>query len=685
LSPQNKCSTNEIQQEEEESVIDFEPITSLVYTTVTKKNLISEESPRNRIVTPRLLSPRNEEQALKKFPEGIQIQSDDEETYNQESETLGQNKSSLNGSSNSKANQQRRVEISFKASLNMKSSSRVFHFLCSAFYLTILALIIAQIVIIITLDENTTTLRIRKDILRNAQLRNFLSVNLEGLVRIIWDFNAGTITAQDYAPLAAGDAAFRARTRTYLQQLVEANQGLLSNVGSFDQNVNDMLFQPDIRIYDTYFNEPVQSYQEFNTFQAAGRITDAVLAFLNYNGSVTSEGNSLAQFIYRNTLNDMILKNEEIVMLLGQTLAKQHKKALGTVENYRTAALVILSFSILVVLGLLWRATQKQERNLSAFCRLNAQKLSIVCKRCKDFKEMIENDKVFDVEARHNNPYQSMKFNARKEKRETPKDPNTKGLYKNLKIQILKLSMMILVLYGIIFTNYGLAHKSVNAFQSANLQIGMIDYLQVQTVLAVQTFRELISTNNTALICNQNSTGQLPLQINTMRTLRTLFFQSLLNSGIIEDNTEIHQLLLGDACKALDNSVTAQCLSLKAQGKKTGLIYLLTDLENEITDDLQGYLASNKSASVLANMKTKSFQTTSPVYIIASRSQAAVGDILNQRLEDKLSSTRRRRNISLGIFVSLLLVVSLFGWIFLLRELKKCSQSFQERAEAVAS
>ncbi|RZM12663.1 MAG: hypothetical protein EOO88_45395, partial [Pedobacter sp.] len=113
------------------------------------------------------------------------------------------------------------------------------------FAVMLLLLLISEIVFLNTVDKNTQELKVKKDILRNFQLRSYLSICIEGFIRDMWEIMIGGLALGDLDNFPPGIQIYFAMTASLLQQLVDANMNLRQDTTLLPDNLKGLLYSPN--------------------------------------------------------------------------------------------------------------------------------------------------------------------------------------------------------------------------------------------------------------------------------------------------------------------------------------------------------------------------------------------------------------------------------------------------------
>jgi len=681
-----KIMTEEM-EEKQEGWIDFEPLTTQRLTInspqlTTQRGLLSSErepietsgeSPFKRLaqrrMSKKLATIVRTMYKEKKYKEQKQknVKPDEDDEV--------QRKKSINHNSFSRAAQQKKISQLYQRALDAHFTPKPFYGLAIFFYLVLAIILIFRLVIKFELDSITADIKLKKDILTNAQLRNYSLILIQGIIRCYWDVNTGS-----FDPTALGVVAFfllnfQQITLSSITYVSTANHDLMISTTHLDKSTQDFLFQKDVSIYQTYFDTSVQVSTKLNTFQATDMVIEKSLNLVNFNGALTPETSSESNFIFRNSLNDLVVKNEDISTLILNSLEIQRT----SFETIITSCFVVVIFLVSLVILIFgishWRELKNEEYNLTACCRLSHERVTKTLNKFLLLANMIENQTPLHITPF--TPPQKQETEKHKAKKEHSKTPNSKGLHRKYVLSMFKILFLMVMVLALNISTLIFNLHFLRSFQQKQDQLYFANRIEARVSLAISTYRELLTTNNLAQVENEPAEDELAKLIEEMVTIKNTAFDYLVTDGS-QLSLELANVLLGDPCQILGEPVYIQlCESSKSLGKKPGMIYLMNDLENSLREKLQDYQASNKTTESLRSIKEQDFGMISLVYIVINAEGELLSSILNKNFESDVNSTH---GIRLFLFVLLIVttgIVAIFSWVFVFRKMKQSIACFK--------
>jgi len=598
-----------------------------------------------------------------------------------QSEKQTEKVSSWNESPSRASSQKRHLANLYKKSLEYKYYPKIFKGLTALLYLSLFAFLLSQILMRVIVNDNVNDFKAQKDILRNFQKRNFFLITSEGLIRFLFDVQVGNFNITGVPAFANGVGNWVTISKYFMKGLNEANKQLLTNAGQFDDEINNLLFTKDIPLYYTYFNEYPQSFTQETSFGAVDRIYSAMIQVRSYEGTDAEPIKETAQFVFRNSLNDVIVKNQAISAIISGSLKGQRNKISRSVEYY-CITMIVIEFVIFVVLAFyLWKQYVKETKNLSAFCRVNNQKVNEVLKNCISFKEMVEEQKSFSAgisSLAGGNSHKKGKTEEEPAKREANKSPEHTGLRRKYYIYSGIYFVFVSALIGLGVLGAYMTSGLLTAFKKEQDQIYFIDYMRTRIVLSLQAARELLATNNTAMIENRSAYDEYYYLLDELKTVKSQIYEKLLNDETIDKLPDVKTMLLGDACSLITEPVAqVYCTLMRKQDAETGLVYVLAKYEGILNDYLNAYEASDKSASALADVQKTVYTTVTGPYGVLIYGAITLSDMIDDRLEVQIKANKNDQEFFF-VYCSILCggIAGLL-WVWILRKLKEGINQFK--------
>jgi len=134
------------------------------------------------------------------------------------------NEGSVAASQLTKGSKKDRLSIIYVTALTQKHYPKILNALIYFFYFGLLALLVAQFILKISVDNNISLLSAKKNILRNAQLSNFDIVQCAGAFRILENLESGRLTSAELGAFelaASGYIDFISQAFSALSQSVQ--------------------------------------------------------------------------------------------------------------------------------------------------------------------------------------------------------------------------------------------------------------------------------------------------------------------------------------------------------------------------------------------------------------------------------------------------------------------------------
>ena len=679
--------------EKEQGWIDFEPLTSrkkvqtlLIKSeeeTYTDSRKTQEEGGTSRFLTG---FPAETERKPLFVDTAKKSKRKIEHKYQEKDGQYSKKDSSWYESRSKESSKKKKLARIFVLSLESKHDSKVFKGLNILLYLALLAFLASQFIIMAVVKDNLDSFKAQKNVLRTFQLRNFFLISLEGTVRVLYDVGTGAFNTSGIRSFARGTAIYKALGQQYLTNLTEMNQKLLLNGNLLNEEISSLLFRKDIPIYYTYFGESPQSYIEENTFGGIDRIITAGVTVVNYNGTNLARIKDPAQFVFRNSLDDILVKSQGISDTITSFLNDQRDQITKRVTEYFIIELVLMILLLCVFVLALWKQYKKEAKNLSALCRVSTQKIDDMLREFTKFKEIIEDQKsmsstVHQIMEMNNVKTEQHNQQQQQFTREATKDPHHRGFHRNYYIFIASYFIFLAALVGLVSIGVTLTTELLESFKSEQVQIYLLDYMRTRAALSRQAARELTATNNTGKIENKYPYDEFSYLVDELKNVKSEVYTKLLNEETVNKIHAVKTVLLGDACGILDTSNSSIssffCQILKDTGKQTGLVYLLGEYEDALITALNDYKVSDKTAKSLQNLQRNLYNLLPSYFNILTNAALALSDLIDAQLEKQLQENEKDKSDYLIACSLVSVVIGGLMWIFILRKLKEGVNQFK--------
>ena len=581
------------------------------------------------------------------------------------------NPTSLTGSRSSNLSHRKKLSNIFKKSLETPYISKLAKVLLLVFYLALAILIGSQIALSMSTKASSSELEIKKDFLRNFQSRNYLTSSIAGIVRTVIAYDTHELDFSKSLIVSMAPMQYvKYSLLTLFTGLSDLNKYLVLNAKDIDQDTRSLLFKENIPIYDTYFTDAVQTYQNLSTIQATDKVIETGLAFLDAGNSTEPQANQQALFLLRNGLNDLVIRNQKIADVLNDLFISQRKTIENIIWIYLRFLLAIFGAILIVFAFIIQKQYIKEKKNLLALSQLSNKQIDYILKECLKFKEDIEDQKSLIERALNLKTGEDKRGGF--ERKRVNQAPSLKGIKRKYYVYLGKFLIVIALLTGLVVVSSSISKNVIDNFKDEQDQIKFIDRLKTISTLSMQTYSELISTNNVAMVENRSALKELQYLLTEIQTARSDIYGTLLTTEVIKDGPITETYLLGEACEILDSPYYyLSCLILKTSGKKTGLVYLLSELEDILTGKVQDFEASDKSKASLVEIKMDDYDLMSSIFTILVGGLDNLANLINDRLNVEIDRSHRVIIFILVFFCAFGVVVGLLGWIFLLKEIKE--------------
>jgi len=300
-----------------------------------------------------------------------------------------------------------------------------------------------------------------------------------------------------------------------------------------------------------------------------------------------------------------------------------------------------------------------------------------------EFKKLIQsakpNPRFFDDDIIDNNSKTAKKEITNKE---VLKNPKTNGIATKYLIHLAKIAFCLIILIGMIVWNVLADKKSVNSFQKTQAQIYFTDSLKVRAYLSETVSQELLSAPPYALVENIPLETWVEDSLEEIPGLRAEAQDIYLNEDGSYD-PQIENIMYVDGCSPLPVDSFYFCAVLQSKGIKTGLIYLLTYLEQAIQDRLEKYQSSDGSEQALRDIEALHFEYALSLTMVTTAQCTLIREIISNKLNISIIDSHNERKVNLGIFTGVLLLVALFVWYQSLNSLRNTFNDFKNVLRAL--
>ena len=587
-------------------------------------------------------------------------------------------------SQKSKSSQMRKVSNALKLALTTKYYPRIFYLACFLLYVCLIAVFATQINLKVTLDRTIESLTVKKDILSNAQLRNYNLLFSQSLVRMLYNLYTGSLVPSDLGMIGDYIPMFAGLLQEALDELSTASQDIFTRSNNLDTFDRDLLFQKDVRMYDTYFDVPEQEqvFLNFTSFQATSLIVETGLTVANAYPNFGKVKNQINYF-FRNSLNDLLLKNEDISEVFYHSLDNQRKNIEEIADGYMIAESVILAVVTIVFIVMIWKQYYREKTNMYSFIKLNTRGIQEVMKSFTHFKNILEREKVFNEDTERSKSHLgSQKSNVKNHakgltKKEALKMPKHSGLRRKYYAYTIALIIFMLTVICLVIMNSMTDKNSMDFFQSKQNQLYFIERMKSRIYGDRSGSQEMLATNDTAEVMGLKSSQALQAQIDDLSSMRVRAMTIFMDEDTSYD-PRIQQILFSDGCTLLGADGATFCMILRLEGARNNLINLLDVLEQNLVTISQTYATSDKSAASIKILQTDDYLLQTAAGITLQAQCEYISAVLNESFKESLTSAAEERDTILIVFSVCLIILCFLLWIYILKNLREADNNFKK-------
>jgi len=534
------------------------------------------------------------------------------------------------------------------------------------FYLVTVALLVFDQV---TTSKNLSKLQANVEVQKFSTQKLYLIIEIDRRARIINLMQRGLI------PKARLDATDDIPLN--LDEMLESSDYLSQNNTEIRLSVNKIDSSQRQRFYD---NIPVKERGDpsvvryMNSFDASTEIINSVIQLYNLLPDSPAYDDIDLQFILGNSLNDLVVKNEEVAMIL----LDDNKLSLRDVQNTILISLIVI---IVITFGLFFMVARseikfirRKRTFLDTFFRIKdaeiEENLYIVNAFYVSLIESDREDLFMQKVADNNLEMSQRKIEVAKNVRDfKAKSANSKGLdsrtYINLGLAfgfMLSFILLFCILFISFFNHKDLINKLM--LRTVNTNINLFQF-----GLVFASLYEYVSEDGTTEI-RDVSIGEEWENLYTELTGSVDFFNAF-NDETSSNNDQILLLLNGDLCPLL---YTDRACSTEISGiGKRGILSINGFILKALRETKDFYDSSDKSTAAKTNaLCISDFIATEIAYpIYMTRSYAELDSLLNAEFSSEIDNfSNNALEISI-IGAVTLLILMYFLWIKIISRMEK--------------
>lgn len=586
---------------------------------------------------------------------------------------------SIGSSQTQSSSNMENISKAYNSALSSKYYPRYFKAVFALFILTIVVLLAVRISFLIIILNNRLTLTDRKDIVINAETKNYYLTNAQQLARSLWNFKIGD---PDVATDTLGDLKFLLQTA--IDELADANDAIRIATSNLSPNDRVSLFLPDVTMYDNYFDNPDQTSITVTNFQA----TEVIIAVLDKiildpSADVT-DSSDLYDFIYRNAVNDLLVTSQDSATVYWKTLTDLSNQDRNLeISRFVLSIVVAIGLSLIFTLVVLYQY-RREVQMMEAFIRLRSLEVETVQQRLTGLQSILQNEHYWKEETLE---YQTYSYKAaflkdQEAKRKSAagmktKKKNSKAVARKYQFHLLQILVGLAILISLYISTFVQGVSVNRALQTQLEQLNYSKWMMGRIYLTFSSLVELIVTNDLAQLANQPASVTLETSFENL-----VGIQNTINSGYFEKITgdydpQIQNLLFGQACDYLTGFSLANCLAVQNDGRKLNYVTLLSNFLYYSVLIQKEYLASDKTQSTRHSIRLETYQTPFQNLIALNDLNKLISSRLKNNFEAHILSANRKSIAYLITLTSVLLIIIFLLWKTVYLKIRELDNEFK--------
>ena len=571
-----------------------------------------------------------------------------------------------------------KLEKLFDQAVNLPLNPFIYRFLKVGTYNAALIVIGLLIYVAVLVNSGFNSLESSKEILLIAEMRNRYLVDMNGVLSFFLGQVSGWFTLEELS-WTLSVPTLVSYSYAGVNNLNDANLKLLAVTDSLTEEDHKLLFEKDVRIFDTYYDSPIQTWTTMTNFQACNLMVENTLKALPVIQDNPTESIPYIRFALRNLLNDLILKDTQITNTFLALIQERKRNSLGTLDVFFGTLIVMAIISVFLYGFLFYHRYKNEKNNLSAYTKLSKSAVRNVLHNLTAFQAMMDENRSFEGTLKKKqipDHLTNVQVKSRQEDSEKRGALNYKGLAKPFLWISGRMAGIYLVLIALLsYDLFKLRNSFENLGDRAN-QLDLVDQMNSMMVFLPDVVFEMVLTNNTAQVLNIIPNSVVLASIANVVETKNRLEKSFQN----EQNQIIQEMIYLDACKFFKDSPFNQqyCFKLINYQESQGLLSILGNAENLFNDMYNNYMNSDKTAESLKELELLIFQELiDPLFfsfrVLCTYLTSAVDNSFKEALQVGKDANRQ-----LSVVIIIMMVLASFGIHFLVVDsLKKRENQFK--------
>ena len=585
------------------------------------------------------------------------------------------------GSQKSRSSAQGRVSRALKEALSIPYYPKYFNFFIVGFYTLLILTFVSQLYFKLIIDDDLVIRKARKDVIRNAESRNDMLVGIQRQLHYAWDLHSGRLQEKDLGLFAQSVSSFLTTLTGNIKSLAAINNNLIQATNSLRKEYRTKLFTTNVRIFETDFSDPVQVWMNLTNFQATERIIETGYKGFALGQTSMDQAKPYFTFLFRNTLNDLLLVSEDISRIFVQALNDDQKLMLSSFSGSLLASLLVLGIAIAVSCWVIASQYEAEKKNMYAFLKLSSTRVKELTARFMKFKRVLQEDASLEESqtadfSQYAARFAKAKGDSKKANRVTIQHLNHKGIFRKYAIYVLRVIILVAVLAGFITLNYVSSRDSFVQIHNNLHQLYFSDRMRSRLNLALIVSQELLTSVNTTLIRNQPATTLITQVIEDVKIINGEIPFAFQNVDSSMDSI-VQEIVFEDGCVFMTGFQAQGCLAVTKGGGKVSLLVAATTVEGGITERYNRFVASNKSDAALAAIQSGTINVSVTPNIVLAAENTLISSILNKNYESYLTTTKKQTQVYWILFCMALIAVCVVSWYIFVKKLREADGQFK--------
>ena len=580
---------------------------------------------------------------------------------------------------NSNSGQQENNSQALKLAINSKSYPRSFRVFCLIFYGVVCIAFVGQIIMKVVSDNTMTGLEFRKNLLKYSEERSYkaalLHINAVGLgLQILGALSAGGDI------LGLQEAVDNMQIR--LRDMKEANDNMLKDTYSLEEEIQKELFLADVKMIGTYLDSTDTTEKKVNTFQATQEVTNAVKALYALPDAKTTAGYHIFNYLTNNLMDDFQYKSVQITDTFTSSVEQQK-------ESYQTTSNFFLSLNPCLLAGIgvflcviIWNQYRIEKENMKAFIKIRSGGVRIIANRLLQFRKSIQNEETFE-NSQAIRDFENLHEGEQKSdysKRESNQNINYKGFLRRYYKYTARVIFCILILLGISIWDFVTTKQAIKVIYNRQEQLQYANYISNRVSVGYAAYCVLFAKNNTLKVEHKTALEALYDSYDEVRQI-----QSEIATKFVEVdgtyNPDVKNILFEDnpECTGFTSDTILYCTTLLGLGQPVNMLIAIasyqTILENKYRDYSDADKTSLTTILTAAYLNVQSFLSN---FCVLAHEAQLISEIMDKSMMEKITQNRHRRMLIMSVFSVSLVIVSVFFWVKVLKVIREVENDFKK-------